>query len=130
MTFGPDLCGIQTIKTTKTNLRKGDVHMSMDKLTQGEPGIPIRPPHPLKRQREGIPMNTRYTNTSTEENFHNSEMNLKMEDHYRKSMRSRGCGKGGEFTRRHNMNLYPGAIPGCYTRMMLYLNAIHTNKLE
>ena len=25
--FGPDLCGIQTIKTTKTNLRKGDVHI-------------------------------------------------------------------------------------------------------
>ena len=53
-------------------------------------------------------MNTRYINTSTEENFHNSEMNLKMEDNYRKSTRSRGCEKGGEFTRRHNMMLHPG----------------------
>ena len=66
----------------------------MDKLTQGEPGIPIRPPHPLQRQREGVPMNTRCTNTSTEENFHNSEINLKMEvmDHMRHSVPSTSLG--------------------------------------
>ena len=98
--------------------------MNMDKLTQGEPGIPIRPPHPLQRQRKGVPMDTRYTNTSTEENFHISEMNLKMKDHYKETMQARRCGKEG-FEKRHSMMQYQDAIPeGRHTRMLFPDDAI------
>ena len=68
--------------------------MSKNKLTQGGPGIPIRtpPPPPHGGLGEEVPMNTRYTNTSTEENFHISE-NWKMKDHYRETMQARDAEK-------------------------------------
>ena len=82
--LGPDLCDIQTIKDHQNQARKEECsYMSKNKLTQGGPHGGLG---------EEVPMNTRYTNTSTEENFHISE-NWKMKDHYRETMQARDAEK-------------------------------------
>ena len=64
-------------------------------INLGGPGDPHQDPPPSPPHGglgEEVPMNTRYTNTSTEENFHISE-NWKMKDHYRETMQARDAEK-------------------------------------